>query len=69
MDRRQMERCLERVAAYPASGLKAKAWAQANGVALGMQLWAPVRTCIKSAGLKMPCAPDLATIPAVGDSG
>ena len=36
MDRQQMERCLERVAAYRASGLKAKAWAQANGVALGM---------------------------------
>ncbi len=36
MDRQQMQRCLERVAAYRASGLKAKAWAQANGVALGM---------------------------------
>lgn len=32
MDRQQMERCLERVAAYRASGLKAKAWAQANDV-------------------------------------
>jgi len=35
MDRQQMERCLETVAAYRASGLKAKAWAQANGVPLG----------------------------------
>ncbi len=35
MDRQQMERCLERVAAYRASGQKAKAWAEANGVALG----------------------------------
>jgi hypothetical protein len=34
MDRQQMERCLERVAAYRASGLKAKAWAEANGVAM-----------------------------------
>ena len=32
MDRQQMERCLERVAAYRASGQKAKAWAQANGI-------------------------------------
>jgi hypothetical protein len=32
MDRQQMERCLERVAAYRASGLKAKAWAEANDV-------------------------------------
>ena len=30
-----MERCLEQVAAYRVSGLKAKAWAAANGVALG----------------------------------
>jgi hypothetical protein len=30
-----MERCLEQVAAYRASGLKAKAWAEANGVPLG----------------------------------
>ena len=35
MDRQQMERCLEQVAAYRASGQKAKAWAAANGVALG----------------------------------
>ena len=35
MERQQMERCLEQVAAYRASGQKAKAWAQANGVALG----------------------------------
>ena len=27
-----MERCLERVTAYRASGQKAKAWAEANGV-------------------------------------
>jgi hypothetical protein len=32
MDRQQMERCLERVAAYRASGMKAKAWAEANDV-------------------------------------
>ena len=32
MDRQQMERCLERVATYRASGLKAKAWAEANDV-------------------------------------
>lgn len=36
MDRQQMERCLEQVAAYRASGQKARAWAAANGVALGM---------------------------------
>ena len=34
MDRERMEQCLEQVAAYQASGLKASAWAQANGVAL-----------------------------------
>jgi hypothetical protein len=32
MDREQVERCLERVAAYRASGQKASVWAQANGV-------------------------------------
>lgn len=32
MDREKMERCLEQVAAYRASGLKANAWAQANDV-------------------------------------
>jgi hypothetical protein len=32
MDREQMQRCLEVVAAYRASGHKGKAWAQANGV-------------------------------------
>ena len=32
MDRQQMERCLERVAAYRASGQTAQAWADANGV-------------------------------------
>jgi hypothetical protein len=34
MDRQQMERCLERVGAYRASGQKAKVWAEANGVAM-----------------------------------
>ena len=34
MDRQQMERCLEQVAAYRASGQKAKVWAEANGVAI-----------------------------------
>ena len=32
MDRQQMERCLEQVAAYRASGQTAKAWAEANDV-------------------------------------
>ena len=32
MDRQQMERCLERVAAYRASGQTAKVWAEANDV-------------------------------------
>jgi len=36
MDRQQMQRCLEQVAAYRTSGQKAKVWAQANGV--------PIRT-------------------------
>ena len=35
MDRQQMERCLERVAAYRASGQRAKVWCEANGMALG----------------------------------
>ncbi len=34
MDRQQMERCLEQVAAYRASGQKANVWAEANDVAL-----------------------------------
>ena len=34
MDRERMERCLEQVSAYRASGMKAKAWAAGNGVAL-----------------------------------
>jgi hypothetical protein len=34
MDRERMERCLERVKAYQASGMKAQAWAEANGVPL-----------------------------------
>jgi hypothetical protein len=32
MDRQQMERCLERVAAYRASGQTARVWAEANDV-------------------------------------
>ena len=32
MDREQMQRCLEVVAAYRASGQKSRVWAQANGV-------------------------------------
>ena len=40
MDRERLERCLERVAAYRASGMKAKNWAEANGVALlSLQSW------------------------------
>ena len=35
MDREHVQRCMEQVAAYRASGLKAKAWAEANGVPLG----------------------------------
>ena len=34
MDRQRIERCLERVVAYRASGQKANVWAAANGVAL-----------------------------------
>ena len=34
MDRQQMERCLQRVAAYRAFGQKANVWAQANGWAV-----------------------------------
>ena len=34
MDRERMERCLEQVAAYRASGLKGSTWADANGVPL-----------------------------------
>jgi hypothetical protein len=32
MDREQMQRCLDAVAAYRASGQKGRVWAQANGV-------------------------------------
>ena len=40
MDRERLERCLEQVLAYRASGLKAKMWAQANGVSLlSLQSW------------------------------
>ena len=40
MDRQQMERCLEQVAAYRASGQKAREWAEANGVPAGtLQSW------------------------------
>ena len=35
MDRQHVHRCMEQVEAYRASGLKAKAWAEANGVPLG----------------------------------
>ena len=35
MDREHVQRCMAQVAAYRASGLKAKDWAQANGVPLG----------------------------------
>ncbi len=34
MDRQHMERCLEQVAAYRASGQKANVWAEANDVPL-----------------------------------
>jgi hypothetical protein len=34
MDRERVEGCLKAVAAYRASGLKARAWAEANGVPL-----------------------------------
>ncbi len=34
MDRQRMQRCLEQVAAYRASGQTAQAWAEANGVAM-----------------------------------
>ena len=40
MDRQRLERCLERVVAYRPSGLKATAWAAANGVGLReLQSW------------------------------
>jgi len=40
MDRERMERCLEQVSAYRASGMKAKAWAAANAVELlSLQSW------------------------------
>jgi hypothetical protein len=40
MDRERMERCLEHVSAYRASGMKAKAWAACNEVALlSLQSW------------------------------
>ena len=35
MDREHVQRCMEQVQAYRASGLKAKDWAEANGVPLG----------------------------------
>ena len=73
---------MEQVEAYRASGMKAKVWAEANGVPLGTlgswcahyrrwqakrnagpggasvehpttRLWAPVRSCLKSADLKI----------------
>jgi len=40
LDRQRLERCLEQVVAYRASGLKATAWAAANGVELReLQSW------------------------------
>ena len=40
MDRQRLERCLEQVVAYRASGLKATAWAAANKVELReLQRW------------------------------
>lgn len=40
MDRQQMERCLEQVAAYRASGQKGRVWGEANGVPAGtLQSW------------------------------
>jgi hypothetical protein len=35
MDRQHVKQCMEQVQAYRASGMKAKAWALANGVPLG----------------------------------
>ena len=34
-DRLHAQRCMEQVQAYRASGMKAKAWAEANGVPTG----------------------------------
>ena len=34
-DRQHVQRCMEQVKAYRASGMKAKAWAEAHGVPLG----------------------------------
>ena len=40
LDRQRLERCLEQVVAYRASGLKATAWAAANEVELReLQSW------------------------------
>ena len=40
MDRQQMERCLEQVKAYRASGQKAHAWAEVNGVSMrAIAIW------------------------------
>jgi len=39
-DRERLERCLEKVDAFRASGLKARGWAEANGVELrALQSW------------------------------
>ena len=35
MDREHVQRCMEQVQAYRASGMKSKVWAEANGVPLG----------------------------------
>ena len=43
LDRQRLERCLEQVVAYRASGLKATAWAAANKVELReLQSWCAV---------------------------
>jgi hypothetical protein len=40
LDRERLERCLEQVVAYRASGLKATAWAAANGIEVReLQSW------------------------------
>ena len=54
MDRQRMERCLEQVAAYRASGQKANVWSEANGVPLRVlsswcahaQRWHPLDSCL-----------------------
>ncbi len=60
MDRERLERCLEQVQAYRASGLKAKVWAQANGVSLlSLQSWCAHagRWRARLDGVEAPAAP------------